>query len=69
MNIQEEEERVYAFADTLSDINRRRFVLKYEDPSLSLQDIAEIVGASKAAIFKSFKHIKEQYLKFFAIQG
>ena len=67
MNILEEEERVRAFADTLSEINRKRFMLMYEDPSLSFQDIADMEGTSKTAIFKSFQIIKESFLKFFAI--
>ena len=67
MNIQEEEDRVYAFADTLSEINRRRFMLMYDDPSLSFQDIADMENTSKVAIFKSFKLIREKYLEFFAI--
>ena len=67
MNIQEEEERVYAFADTLSEINRNRFLLKYNDPSLSLEDIADIEHVSKSSIRDSFSIIKEKYLKFFAI--
>ena len=67
MNIQEEEERVHAFASTLSEINRRRFFLKYNDPSLSLEDIADIEHVSKSSIRDSFSIIKEKYLKFFAI--
>ena len=67
MNIQEEEERVHAFASTLSEINRRRFFIKYDNPSLSFQDIADMEHTSKVAIFKSFKLIHEQFLKFFAI--
>lgn len=69
INIQEEEESVLAFANTLSEVNRRRFFLKYEDPSLSYQDIANIEHTSKVAIFKSFKVIKEQFLKFSANLG
>lgn len=69
INIQEEEERVLAFANTLSEINRRRFLLKYEDPSLSYQDIANIEHTSKVAIFKSFKAIKSQFLIFSGNQG
>jgi len=67
VNIKEEEERVREFADTLSETNKRRFFIKYDDPSLSLQDIADLEGTSKVAIFKSFQSIKEQYLKFFQI--
>ena len=67
MNIVEEEDRVQAFAGTLSEVNRKRFMLMYEDPSLSFQDIADIEHTSKVAIFKSFKLIREKYLKFFAI--
>lgn len=69
LNIQEEEERVQAFADTLSEVNKKRFLLKYEDPSLSLQDIADMEGTSKTAIFKSFKSIQEKYFEFLANLG
>ena len=69
LNIQEEEEKVLAFANTLSEINKRRFLIKYENPSLSYQDIADLEHTSKVAIFKSFKSIKEQFLKFSANLG
>lgn len=67
LNIQEEEERVHAFAETLNEINKRRFLLRYQDPTLSYQDIADIEGTSKVAIFKSFKTISKKYLEFFGI--
>jgi len=67
-NEQEEQERVNAFIDTLTDVQRRRLLMKLEDPSMSLREIARREGVDIKTVRDSFAQIQSKYAKFFNVE-
>ena len=64
LNNVEEENAIESFLLTLTDVQKRRFQLKVDNPKLSFQKIADIEGVSKTGIAKTFMLIRETYLKY-----
>ncbi len=62
---QEEHERLDAFINTLTDVQRRRLLMKLENPALSLREIARNEGVDIKTVCDSFNQIQRKYKKFF----
>ncbi len=63
INLQEEQSNVDAFINNLSEKEKRRFQMKYDEPKLKLSEIARREKVSKTVIFKQFKKIREKFIK------
>ena len=61
----EEERRVEAFLTTLTETQRRRLILRMDDPDLSLRDIARLEGVDIKTMTECFNAIKVKFNKFF----
>jgi len=66
-NEQEEQERVDAFLNTLTDVQKRRLQMKEEDTSISLREIARREGVDIKTVRDSFAQIQSKYAKFFNV--
>ena len=64
-NEQEEQERVDAFIDTLTEVQKRRLQMKLENLSMSLREIARQEGVDIKTVRDSFAQIQDKYKKFF----
>ena len=61
----EEQRKVDEFFKLLTPIQRRRLLIRYDDPSISLREIARIEGVDIKTIRECFEGIQKKYLKFF----
>ncbi len=62
INLQEEQKNVDRFVKSLAKKERRRLLMKYDNPKLSLTDMAKKQRVSKTTIFKAFKIIRKKFL-------
>lgn len=61
----EEQRKVDEFFKLLTPIQRRRLLIRYDDPSISLREIARMEGVDIKTIRECFEGIQKKYLKFF----
>lgn len=61
----EEQRKVDEFFKLLTPIQRRRLLIRYDDPSISLREIARMEGVDIKTIRECFEEIQKKYLKFF----
>ena len=61
----EEQRKVDEFFKLLTPIQRRRLLIRYDDPSRSLREIARMEGVDIKTIRECFEEIQKKYLKFF----
>ena len=67
LDLNEEQERVGAFINILTDNQREKLLYKLENPEASLRDIASHFGCALSSIRDVFNYIKKKYLTFFEI--
>ena len=65
LNWMEEEESVYNFMMTLTDVERRRLEMKLNNPKMSFEKMGRLENVSKVAIFKTFTSLRSKYNAFF----
>lgn len=63
INLQEEQDNVDAFINNLTEKEKQRLQMKYDEPSLKLSEIARRENVSKTSIFKQFKKIREKFIR------
>ena len=61
----EELKKIDEFFKLLTPIQRRRLLIRYDDPSISLREIARMEGVDIKTIRECFEAIQKKYLKFF----
>lgn len=61
----EEQRNVDEFFKLLTPTQRRRLLIRYDDPSISLREIARMEGVDIKTIRECFEGIQKKYLKFF----
>ena len=61
----EEQRKVEEFFKLLTPTQRRRLLIRYDDPSISLREIARMEGVDIKTIRECFEGIQKKYLKFF----
>ena len=61
----EEQMKVDEFFKMLTPTQRRRLLIRYDDPSISLREIARMEGVDIKTIRECFEGIQKKYLKFF----
>lgn len=61
----EEQRKVDEFFKLLTPTQRRRLLIRYDDPSISLREIARMEGVDIKTIRECFEGIQKKYLKFF----
>ena len=64
INELEEEDNVNKFINTLTDVQRKRLMMKLDNPKISYRDIARVENVNFKSVIKSFEQIKQKFEKF-----
>ena len=65
LDLKEQQERIDAFLNILTDTQRRRLELKMDNPKLSFRDLAKLENTNPNAIVDTFKQIQKKCMTFF----
>lgn len=60
-----EKKNVNKFLKTLTDVQRRRLILRMENPNITTREIARRENVDEKAIRKSFDEIRKKFLMFY----